>query len=80
MRETTLREREARNVDFAVAKSFGNELLKAQFRAEFLNLFNYAQYNNFCEDLSQSSCYPFGAAQGTENNPRTIQMSLKASF
>ena len=79
LRLTSLRERAARNVDFAVGKSFGTEFLKVQFKAEFLNLFNYAQYNNVCLDLSGENCIT-GQAQGTENSPRTIQMSLKASF
>ena len=80
LRLTTLRERAARNVDMSVAKSFGTELVKAQFRGEFLNLFNYAQYNNMCLDLSLQSCSAFGAAQGQENTPRTIQLSLKLTF
>ncbi len=80
LRLTTMRERMARNVDLSLAKSFGTELVKAQFRGEFLNLFNYAQYNNICLDLSEGSCPVFGAAQGTENNPRTVQLSLKLMF
>ena len=79
LRLTSLRERAARNFDIAVGKSFGTELIKMQLKAEFLNAFNYAQYNGICLDLSGSNCVT-GQAQGTENTPRTIQMSLKATF
>ncbi len=79
-RMTQLRERAARNVDIGVAKNLGTERYQAWLRAEFLNAFNYAQYNNVCLDLSQSSCSPFGTAYGTENLPRTIQLSLKLTF
>jgi hypothetical protein len=77
---TQLRERALRNVDLSVAKNFGGERFQAWLRGEFLNTFNYAQYNSFCTDISQSSCGPFGAAFGTENSPRTIQVSLKFAF
>ena len=79
-RMSSLRERAARNVDASIAKNFGGERYQAWLRGEFLNVFNYAQYNGFCLDLSQSSCGPFGAATGTENQPRTIQLSLKLQF
>jgi TonB dependent receptor len=75
-----LRTRALRNVDLSIAKNLGGERFQAWLRGEFLNAFNYAQYNNFCLDLSQNNCFPFGAAQGTENNPRTIQVSLKLMF
>lgn len=75
-----LRTRALRNVDLSIAKNVGGEHIQAWLRGEFLNAFNYAQYNNFCLDLSENSCFPFGAAQGTENNPRTIQVSLKLMF
>lgn len=79
-RLTQLRERAARNVDISVAKNFGGERYQAWLRGEFLNVFNYAQYNNFCLDLSGSSCGTPGIAYGTENAPRVIQLSLKLSF
>ncbi|MCU1294697.1 MAG: hypothetical protein JWP08_3547 [Bryobacterales bacterium] len=78
-RMSQLRERASRNVDLSVAKNFGGERFQAWLRGEFLNTFNYAQYNNFCLDLTQSSCQ-FGAATGTENQPRTVQLSLKLQF
>lgn len=79
-RFTQLRERAERNVDIAIAKNFGGERYQAWLRGEALNAFNYAQYNNFCLDLSQSTCGPFGQAYGTQNSPRTIQLSLKFQF
>ncbi len=80
-RTTLLRERAARNVDLSIAKNLGGERIHAWLRGEFINAFNYAQYNGFCTDLSNSSgCGTFGAAQNTENAPRTIQVSLKLSF
>ncbi len=79
-RFTQLRERAVRNVDISIAKNLGGERYQAWLRGEFINSFNYAQYNGFCLDLSQSSCGPFGTAFGTENQPRTIQVSLKLSF
>ncbi len=42
---TQLRERAARNVDLSVAKNFGGERYQVWLRGEFLNAFNYAQYN-----------------------------------
>ncbi len=79
-RMSSLRERTERNVDFSLAKNFGGERYQAWLRGEFLNLFNYAQYSGFCLDLSTSSCQPFGGATGTENTPRTVQLSLKLQF
>jgi hypothetical protein len=79
-RETQLRDRAERNVDLSVGKNFGSEHYQIWLRGEFLNLFNYAQYNNFCLDLSQSTCGPFGQAYGTQNQPRTVQLSLKFMF
>ncbi len=79
-RMTQLRERALRNFDLSIAKNFGGERFQAWLRGEFLNTFNYAQYNSFCTDISQTSCGPFGVAQGTENSPRTIQLSLKLAF
>ncbi len=59
-RFTQLRERAARNVDISIAKNLGGERYQAWLRGEFINAFNYAQYNNFCLDLSQASCGPLG--------------------
>jgi hypothetical protein len=79
-RFTQLRERAERNVDLSIGKNLGTERFQAWLRGEFLNVFNYAQYNNVCLDLSSSTGCTFGQAYGTQNNPRTVQLSLKLSF
>jgi hypothetical protein len=78
-RMTQLRTRAERDIDFSVAKNFGSEHYQVWLRGEFLNVFNYAQYNNVCLDLSNSTC-TFGTAYGTQNLPRMIQVSLKFAF
>ncbi|MBV8811806.1 MAG: hypothetical protein JO033_24310 [Acidobacteriaceae bacterium] len=81
-RMTQLRERAARNFDLSVAKNFGSERYQAWFRAEFLNAFNYAQYNLAPFNTFQLcvTCGDFGDLNWTENSPRTIQLSLKLAF
>jgi hypothetical protein len=79
---TQLRERAARNVDLSVAKNFGGERYQVWLRGEALNAFNYAQYtlspfNNFPMCVT---CGDFGDLNSTENQPRTIQLSLKLVF
>jgi hypothetical protein len=82
-RYTQLRERGERNVDLSLAKSFVfGERLRAQFRAEAFNIFNYAQYT-----LSPFNSYPlcvtcgdFGDLDSQENQPRLMQFSLKLIF
>ena len=86
-----------RNLDFAVAKNwhFG-ERLRAQFRAEFFNIFNHPNFanpyggqNGF--GLNDPSVQPFGCACATPDvaaaNPvigsggsRAVQLALKLSF
>jgi hypothetical protein len=81
-RMTQLRERAARNFDFSIAKNFGGERYQAWLRAEFLNAFNYAQYNlsPFNNFPMCVTCGDFGDLDSTENSPRTIQFSLKLAF
>ncbi len=85
-RITQLREGATKNVDLGVAKTFGTERLKAQFRAEFLNAFNHPTYGgtfyggwgsniDLCID-----CGNLGTVYGTRNEPRNIQLSLKLMF
>lgn len=84
-RMTQLREGATKNADIAVAKTFGPERFKTQFRAEFLNAFNHPSYGgeNFgpwgniglCID-----CGDLGTVYGTRNDPRQIQLSLKLMF
>jgi hypothetical protein len=85
-RMTQLREGATKNVDLAVAKSFGPERFKAQVRAEFLNAFNHPTYGgtyyggwgsniDLCID-----CGNLGTVYGTRNAERNIQLSLKLMF
>jgi hypothetical protein len=88
---TQLREGGTKNVDLSVGKYFGPEKFRAQFRAEFLNLFNHPQYGgefygNYFGSANIGNCldcgpdYKFGQVFGTRNDPRNIQLSLKVMF
>ena len=75
------REAWTKNLDLSVAKFFGPERFKVQFRGEFLNVLNHpifgGNYNfNTCLECGGT----FGQVYGTRNDPRVIQFSLKASF
>ncbi|HZR66646.1 MAG TPA: TonB-dependent receptor [Terriglobales bacterium] len=86
-RTTELREGATKNVDLSVAKAVDlTERFKAQFRAEFLNVFNHPVYGGtyyggwgsniaLCID-----CGDLGTVYGTRNDPRNIQLSLKLMF
>jgi hypothetical protein len=85
-RMTQLREGATKNVDLGVAKTFGPERFKAQFRAEFLNAFNHPIYGgNFYGGWGSNidlciDCGNLGTVYGTRNDPRNIQLSLKLMF
>jgi hypothetical protein len=49
-----------------------------QFRTEFFNMFNHAQFNN--PGTAVSTPTTFGVITGTSVNPRLIQFALKFSF
>jgi hypothetical protein len=49
-----------------------------QFRAEFFNAFNHAQFNNPATNLSSAGT--FGQITTTTVNPRVIQLALKYIF
>jgi hypothetical protein len=69
------------NTDFSVIKHFTiREGFRIDFRSEFFNLFNHAQFalpGNGVSDLQSST---FGVINSTVNNPRVIQFGLKAAF
>ena len=74
------------NTDFSVIKNFilpFRERMGVQFRAEFFNLFNHAQFflpggASGMQDINSLST--FGVISGTVNNPRVIQFALKLNF
>lgn len=81
IKQPTLREAPTENWDLAVAKGFGPERFRVQFRGEFLNVFNHPIFGgnyNFNECLTCGGT--FGQVYGTRNDPREIQFSLKAMF
>jgi carboxypeptidase family protein len=75
------------NTDFSIIKDFPlsfREGMGLQFRAEFFNFFNHAQFylNGFGgtgeQDINTTSS--FGVVNNTVNNPRLIQFALKLKF
>jgi len=67
------------NTDFSVIKQFALpwENMGLNFRAEFFNLFNHAQFGLPVNDVSAPA---FGAVNSTVNNPRLVQFGLKLTF
>jgi hypothetical protein len=72
------------NTDFSAFKNFRiREGYTVQFRGEFFNLFNHAQFGLigngvFMQDINSPSS--FGAVNETVNNPRVIQFALRLDF
>ncbi len=67
------------NTDFSVVKHFPvRENFRIDFRSEFFNLFNHAQFGQPGVDLNSPAT--FGAISSTVGNPRVIQFALKAAF
>ena len=67
------------NTDFSVIKQFALpwENMGLNFRAEFFNLFNHAQFGLPVNDVSAPG---FGQVNSTVNNPRLVQFALKLTF
>jgi hypothetical protein len=67
------------NTDFSVIKQFAlpREGMGLNFRAEFFNLFNHAQFGSPIGDISSLG---FGSVNSTVNNPRVVQFGLKLTF
>ncbi|MFY9561344.1 MAG: TonB-dependent receptor [Terriglobales bacterium] len=66
------------NTDLSVNKRFQlHERAALEFRAEFFNLFNHAQFYLPVADKAASN---FGTITETVNNPRLIQFALKLTF
>jgi outer membrane receptor protein involved in Fe transport len=75
------------NFDFSVQKVTAlGERIHAEFRAEFFNIFNHAQFLNPDGNISDSTFNPDGSASGDfgfikhTRDPRQIQFALKFSF
>jgi hypothetical protein len=82
---TQLREAATKNLDIAVAKNFGPERFRVQFRGEFLNVFNHPIYGGQYYGGSSSignciDCGNLGVVTGVRNDPRNIQLSLRLMF
>jgi hypothetical protein len=67
------------NTDFSVIKQFAlpREGMGLNFRFEFFNLFNHAQFGMPGNDISGTG---FGTVSSTVNNPRLVQVALKLTF
>jgi hypothetical protein len=67
------------NTDFSIIKQFAlpREGMGLNFRAEFFNLFNHAQFGMPVNDISAVG---FGSVNSTVNNPRLVQVALKLTF
>ena len=67
------------NTDFSVIKQFAlpRKEMGLNFRAEFFNLFNHAQFGMPVNDISALG---FGSVNSTVNNPRLVQLALKLTF
>lgn len=67
------------NTDFSLIKQFALpwENMGLNFRAEFFNLFNHAQFGMPVNDINAPG---FGAVESTVNNPRLVQFALKLTF
>jgi hypothetical protein len=69
------------NTDFSAIKHFMlpyRDGMMLDFRAEFFNLFNHAQFGQPGGDVNSSG--NFGVISSTVNNPRLIQFALKLKF
>jgi hypothetical protein len=67
------------NTDFSVIKQFALpwENMGLNFRAEFFNLFNHAQFGMPVNDINALG---FGSVNSIVNNPRLVQFGLKLTF
>jgi hypothetical protein len=75
------------NTDFSAIKHFPlpfREGMGLDFRAEFFNLFNHAQFALPNSDIAAAFGTPisgtFGKINSTVNNPRLVQFALKLKF
>jgi hypothetical protein len=69
------------NVDLSLFKRFLiTESWRVEFRTEFFNAFNRANFNNPSASIAASSLGSFGKSFSTVTDPREIQFALKLYF
>ncbi len=69
------------NVDISIFKSFVfRERWKAEFRTEFFNTFNRANFQNPSASIAAAALPSFGKSLSTIADPREIQFALKLYF
>ena len=67
------------NTDFSAIKHFAlREGMRLDFRAEFFNIFNHAQFGTPGNDVNAPG--QFGVINSIVNNPRLVQFALKLQF
>jgi hypothetical protein len=68
-----------RNVDFSVVKFIPvTEAVRAEFRTEFFNIFNFANFANPNSNIAVPAT--FGRITSTSAGPRVIQFAMKVHF
>ncbi|NYF79845.1 TonB-dependent receptor [Granulicella arctica] len=69
------------NSDFSIIKQFAlpRKDMGLNFRVEFFNLFNHAQFGAPINDIATGPS-SFGVVTSTVNNPRLVQLALKLAF
>jgi hypothetical protein len=77
----SVREAWTKNVDLSIAKNFGPEGFRVQFRGDFLNAFNHPIFGG---NYNFNTCLycggTFGQVYSTRNDPRNVQLAIKAVF
>lgn len=69
------------NVDLSLFKRFPiKESWSVEFRTEFFNAFNHANFNNPSASIAASSLGSFGKSFSTVTDPREVQFALKLYF
>ena len=69
------------NMDISLFKTFVvTERLKVEFRSEFFNSFNHANFANPSANAAPASIASFGKITGAIGEPRDIQFALKMYF
>ncbi len=81
-RRLNLRADGAKNFDLSLFKnnSFKEGKFNAQFRAEFFNAFNRAQFGTPGTTVDSSSSFGVVSGLATGTAPRQIQLALKLIF